>query len=143
MNLVVLQGRLARPAEQRLLPSGTRLVSIEITVPGPPGPDQRGGARSGSAVPKSRRPARAESAPVVWFDAPGWAGDLDADTEVLVIGRVRRRFFRTGDATQSRVEVVARHMVPATSTRRVRTALAEVSAAFEAAEAGGASRSGS
>ena len=129
MNLVVLQGRLARPAEQRELPSGTRLVSIEITVPGPSGADRR-------AKPDGEaRPARAETAPVVWFDAPAWAGDLDADTEVVVVGRVRRRFFHAGGATQSRVEVVARRVVPAASPRRVRTALAEVTAAFEAAAA--------
>ena len=140
MNVVVLKGRLARPAEQRQLPSGSRLVSIEITVPGPSSPKRPAAenpkARTSSPDADHRaRPGRAETAPVVWFDAPAWAGDLDADTEVLVIGRVRRRFFRAGDATQSRVEVVAQRVVPVTSPRRVRTALAEVTAAFEAAAA--------
>jgi single-stranded DNA-binding protein len=130
VNVVVLQGRLARPAEQRLLPSGSRLVSIEITVPGPPG--QRGAEARRN---RSERPDRAESAPVVWFDAPGWAADLDADTAVLVVGRVRRRFFRAADTTQSRVEVVAQRVVPVSSPRRIRSALAEVTAAFEAAAA--------
>jgi hypothetical protein len=43
-----------------------------------------------------------------------------------VIGRVRRRFFRTGDSTQSRTEVVAEIVLPATQAKRVKTALQSV-----------------
>ena len=32
MNVVALVGRLARPAEERVLPSGDRLVAYEVTV---------------------------------------------------------------------------------------------------------------
>ena len=103
MNVVVLRGRTARPAEQRLLPSGDRLLALEVTV-----------AREGE---------KAESVPVVWFEAPA-AASFDADQEVVVVGRVRRRFFRTGGATQSRTEVVAEVVLPARQARRVETALA-------------------
>jgi single-strand DNA-binding protein len=103
-NLVVLVGRLARPAEQRDLPSGDRLVAYEVTV-----------ARPG---------ARAEGVPVVWLGAPASAADLDVDTLVLVIGRVRRRFFRAGGTTQSRTEVVADVVVPTRLAKRARAALA-------------------
>jgi single-strand DNA-binding protein len=103
MNLVTLQGRLSRPAEQRLLPSGDRLVAFEVTMAGPDGRD--------------------ETVPVVWFDAPATAVALDAGRAVVVIGRVRRRFYKANGATQSRTEVVAESVVPSNQTKRVKTAL--------------------
>jgi single-stranded DNA-binding protein len=111
MNVVTLQGRLARPAAQRMLPSGDRLVSFEVTVEGPEG--------------------KAETVPVVWFDGPASAAALDAGTGVVVVGRVRRRFFRAGTVTQSRTEVVAEVVLPASQTKRVRTALASAAARVE------------
>ena len=101
-NVTVLVGRLARPAEERALPSGDRLVSYEVTVP--------------------RESGKAESVPVVWFDAPAAAATLDVDEKVVVIGRVRRRFFQAGGATQSRTEVVADKVIP-TRSKRARHAL--------------------
>ena len=101
-NVTVLVGRLARPAEERALPSGDRLVSYEVTVP--------------------RESGKAESVPVVWFDAPAAAATLDDDEKVVVIGRVRRRFFQAGGATQSRTEVVADKVIP-TRSKRARQAL--------------------
>ena len=103
INLVVLVGRLARPAEQRELPSGDRLVAYEVTV-----------ARPG---------ARAEGVPVVWVGAPAAAADHDVDEVVLVVGRVRRRFFRAGGTTHSRTEVVADTVVPTRLAKRARAAL--------------------
>lgn len=103
MNLVVLQGRLSRPSEERLVPSGDRLLQLEITIP-----------RDGE---------KAESVPVVWFDAPAAAASLDVDQEVVVVGRVRRRFFRAGGATQSRTEVVAEQVVAARQARKAAAAL--------------------
>ena len=102
-NVVVLGGRLARPAEARELPSGDRLVAYEVTVP--------------------REGARAESVPVVWFGAPASAADHDVDDHVVVLGRVRRRFFRAGGTTQSRTEVVAEAVVAAGHGKRVRAAV--------------------
>lgn len=102
-NVVVLAGRLARPAEMRQLPSGDRLVAYEITVP--------------------REGARADTVPVVWFEAPPSAADHDVDEQVVVVGRVRRRFFRAGGVTQSRTEVVADSVVAARHTKRARAAV--------------------
>lgn len=102
-NMVALVGRLARPAEARELPSGDRLVAYEVTI-----------ARPG---------ARAEGVPVVWLGAPPSAADHDVDETVVVVGRVRRRFYRAGGVTQSRTEVVADVVVPARHTKRARAAL--------------------
>jgi single-strand DNA-binding protein len=103
LNVVVAVGRLTRPAELRVLPSGDRLVTMELTVP--------------------RDEGRAESVPVSWFAAPARAADLDVDEQVLVVGRVRRRFFRAGGVTQSRTEVVADAVVPARQKKRATAAL--------------------
>ena len=103
MNVVVLQGSLTRPAELRSLPSGDSLVGLELTVP-----------RAGE---------KAESVPVVWPDAPAAAADLDVGEKVVVVGRVRRRFFRSGGATQSRTEVVADTVLRPRQSRQVRTAV--------------------
>ena len=112
MNFVVLRGRLTRPAALRSLPSGDQLVTLEVSVP--------------------RTDERAETAPVVWRDAPAAAADLDVDEEVVVVGRVRRRFFRAGGATQSRTEVVADVVVPTAQTRRARAAVTRAMARLEA-----------
>ena len=116
INLVVLEGVLAKPAQYRELPSGSRLLTLEVTVP--------------------REDAPAEPVPVAWFDAPAWAAALDGGSPVVVIGRVRRRFFRAGGATQSRTEVVAERVLRATEVKRAQTAMAAVGAALEAAAAG-------
>jgi single-strand DNA-binding protein len=116
INEVAVAGRLSRPAEQRVLPSGGSLVSLEVTVPRAAGPN--------------------ETVPVSWADAPAWSATLDVGQEVLVVGRVRRRFFRAGGATQSRTEVVAHRVVRLPAGRRARQVLAEVSARLEESAAG-------
>lgn len=114
VNITVLQGCLSRPPERRTLPSGDVLVAYEVTVP-------------------SSGERRAESVPVVWFDAPASAADLEPDTDVVVVGRVRRRFFRAGGSTQSRTEVVAEQVVPARQAKRAsRLVLGALAAAEDA-----------
>jgi single-strand DNA-binding protein len=93
-NVSVVRGRLTRPPEMRELPSGDQLVTYEVTVPG-----------------EGDRPA--ESVPVVWLAAPKSALSFAADAEVVVVGRVRRRFFRAAGSTASRTEVVADRVLPA------------------------------
>ena len=104
MNVVVLRGTVVRPPEIRELPSGARLVSFDLRTAGPDG--------------------RAETVPVSWADPPGADEEgLVEDAEVLVVGRIRRRFFRTGGSTQSRTEVVAERVARPRQTRRARAAL--------------------
>lgn len=117
-NVVFLQGVLARPAQDVVLPSGDRLVALEVTVRRPDGP--------------------AEPVPVQWPAAPAWMSTLDAGTEVAVLGRVRRRFFRAGGLTQSRTEVVATRVVRTSSRAKVRAMAGEAIAALaEVEECGG------
>ena len=97
MNVVVLHGTLSRPAERRVLPSGDELVAYEVTT------------RDGEG--------KADTVPVVWLAAPVEA-EWEAGETVVVAGRVRRRYYRAGGATQSRTEVVADRIVPATQRKR-------------------------
>ena len=99
VNVVILRGHLSRPPEQRLLPSGDVLATFEVTVPA------SGGVRT-------------ETAPVAWPGAPAAALELAEGEEVVVAGRVRRRFFRAAGAVQSRTEVVADAVVPLRHRKR-------------------------
>lgn len=102
-NVAVVKGRLARPVEERELPSGGRLSGFEVTVRPPEG--------------------KAETVPVVWFDAPASCAAMAVDDEVVVVGRVRRRFFKAGGGTQSRTEVVAETVLPARQAKKVAAAV--------------------
>jgi single-strand DNA-binding protein len=97
MNVVLLHGVLSRAAERRELPSGSSLVAYEVTT---------------------KETEATLTVPVVWFDAPASA-ELEAGTEVVVTGCVRRRYFRTGTGTASRTEVVASQVVPARQRKKV------------------------
>ena len=91
LNLSVLAGPCSGPPEVRTLASGARLASLAVRVPSTGGPD---GTRKATSVPVS-----------VW-NPPGWVETLDAGDEVVVVGRVHRRFFRVATGgTGSRVEV--------------------------------------
>lgn len=102
-NLTILVGTLSRSPERRELPSGDELLALEITVRPESGP--------------------AESVPVTWGHPPAAATSWSRGQEVLVVGRVRRRFFRAGGLTQSRTEVVAAKVIPTRRSSAARTAL--------------------
>ncbi|MGI8940191.1 MAG: single-stranded DNA-binding protein [Iamia sp.] len=99
MNVVILCGAVSRPPSTRPLPSGDQLVALEVTTPPPQG--------------------RAKQVPVVRPTGPERLLRLEAGAEVVVTGRVRRRFFRAGGATASRTEVVADAVWPAHHAARV------------------------
>jgi hypothetical protein len=93
INLAVLWGECPAPPEVRTLPSGQRVASLSIRV----------------------RPedGRADSVPVTVWAPPAWVEDVDEGEELLVVGRVRRRFYRNpvrGTASRTDVEaaVIAR-----------------------------------
>lgn len=105
-NAVVLIGRLGRPPERRELPTGQQLVAYELVIDRPGAP--------------------VEQIPVVWVDAPAGVPDFGADKRVLVVGRVRRRFFRADGGTQSRTEVVADEVVDSQDIERANAAMRRV-----------------
>jgi single-strand DNA-binding protein len=97
-NLVVLRGTLVADPRLRELPSGSVLTQFDVTT------------RDGSGT---------QSVPVAWFEPPSSGVPAAAGDDVVVIGSVRRRFFRVGGATQSRTEVVAEQVIPARRGRQV------------------------
>jgi hypothetical protein len=106
MNVVVIRGILSSDPVERTL--GSVLVSMAVTTPLPGG--------------------RRVSVPVAWFDPPSQRpspGD-----EVVVLGAVERRFFRTGHGTASRTEVVATRVVAARRARAVAALLRDATAAM-------------
>ncbi|MGH9048148.1 MAG: single-stranded DNA-binding protein [Acidimicrobiia bacterium] len=99
LNLSVLVGPCSTPPEIRELASGTRLAILAVRVPA-----------SGD---------RTTSVPVSVWGPPAWVETLAAGDEVVVVGRVRRRFFRVAaGGTGSRVEVESEAIARAADGRR-------------------------
>jgi single-strand DNA-binding protein len=99
VNDVHLVGRVSAEPVQRELPSGDQLVTVRVVVPRPP-----------VAKPaEGRRPPSVDTIEVACFTGPTRrsAESVGADEVVEVWGALRRRFFRTGAAVQSRYEVEA------------------------------------
>ena len=99
-NVVLLQGRVSSEPRLRELPSGSAVVNLEVTT----------------LIDEV-----SVSVPVV---LDGGTVDCAAGDDVLVVGHVRRRFFRAGGATQSRTEVVASAVVRASRTRSAQKLMA-------------------
>ena len=101
-NVVLLRGRVSSEPRLRELPSGSAIVNLEVTTL----VDE-----VSVSVPVVVEAATVECA----------AGD-----EVVVVGTVRRRFFRAGGATQSRTEVLADKVVRASRARAAHKLIAGV-----------------
>ena len=115
VNLSVLAGVCSAPAEVRELESGSRLATLSVRVPSSNG--------------------HATSVPVTVWDPVAWVETLDADDPVVVVGRVHRRFFRTGTgATGARVEVEAEVIAKGGDRRRREALRRRAEAALERLE---------
>jgi hypothetical protein len=104
LNLCLVRGECSADPELRILASGTRLavLSVRVRTTGAP----------------------ATSVPVAVWDPPAAVEALQAGTEVVVLGRVVRRFFRTAaGGPGSRVEVQAELVAPAGDRRKLTQAL--------------------
>jgi single-strand DNA-binding protein len=77
----------------------------------------------------------AVSVPVVQWDPPAWVERLDVGDEVVVVGRVRRRFYQAGGAPASKVEVEADALARAIDRRRVGAVLRRARDVLETADA--------
>ena len=113
-NVVVLRGTLVAELRWRELPSGQLLGQFDVTT---------------------RDDTGTLTVPIAWFDPPPAADELAAGAELVVIGAVRRRFFRAAGTTQSRTEVVAEKVLPARRGRDVRRALDAVGRLLQPAPA--------
>lgn len=100
MNHAVLRGTLSSDPEIRTLASGTTLATLQLTTRSEVGP--------------------ALSVPISVNEPSELVTNLVAGDEVVVVGSVRRRFFRAGGATASRVEVDAAEVVRGGDKRAVR-----------------------
>jgi hypothetical protein len=78
-NLVVLRGTLAADPRSRELPSGTVVLQFDVTTR-----DDGGGT---------------QSVPIAWFEPAPSGVPAAAGDDIVVIGSVRRRFFRASGAT--------------------------------------------
>ena len=114
LNVAVVRGTCSSPADVRVLPSGTVLAQLQVT------------ARVGE---------EALSVPIAVSEPAAWVEGLDAGDEIVVVGPVRRRFFRAGGATASRVEVQAELIAPARDRRRMKAITRRLEGLLEAFDA--------
>jgi len=97
-NLAVLRGPLSSVPEQRILESGTAVATLAV---------------------RTTLEGKATSVPVTVWDPPAWIAELGEGDELVVLGAVRRRFYRSASGTGSRVDVEATYV--GRVTRRDRT----------------------
>ncbi len=103
-NIVVIRGRVTNDPTVRTLPSGSIVTQLEVTT---------------------RTEALTSSVPVSVIDRQV---DVGSGDDVVVTGRVHRRFFRAGGVTQSRTEVVATTVTPVRRKATVRRSIEAVAA---------------
>ncbi len=116
INLAVVSGVMTNEPVHRELSSGDTMVQFDIST----------------AVERDGRTANI-SVPVSWRNPSATATSaLVVGDDVVVTGRVERRFFRSGGATQSRTELVAQRCLPARRTKSVRSLLAAAAATLAA-----------
>jgi len=77
LNLAVVRGEVSSPPEVRVLPSEAVLVQLQVTT---------------------RLEHETLSTPIAVWNPPAWVEELEPGTELVVVGRVRRRFFRAAGA---------------------------------------------
>lgn len=91
MNLVVVHGRVAAPAELSAEPARRKArLPVAVQSPGPP--------------------RRVDVIPVTVLDPPPEVAETEPGTAISVIGRLHRRFWAGPSGRQSRLEVVASHV---------------------------------
>lgn len=111
-NLAVLRGSIAGEYVSRDLPSGATVVQFDV-----------------STTVTDGEKSKKVSVPVSWVDPSVSAlAPIQAGLEVVVVGTVRRRFFRAGGSTQSRTEVVVDAVIPARRTKQVQGLISDVAA---------------
>jgi single-strand DNA-binding protein len=108
-NVAVVRGTVRGPAVHRTLPSGVVVAQFDVatTVDGATG---------------------VVAVPVAWTDPAPDASIVADGAAVVVVGTVRRRFFRVGGVTQSRTELAADAVIPVRRRAQVAAALERAAA---------------
>jgi hypothetical protein len=115
VNAVVVVGECAGPPEVRALGSGRRLASLAVRV--------------------RAEGATATSVPVTVWEPAGWVEDLEGGEPLVVVGTVRRRFFRrAAGGTGTQTDVEATYVGRAGNRRQLTTARRRVEALLDALE---------
>ena len=111
-NLALLRGAVASELVSRELPTGSTVVQFDVST----------------EIAASDKTVKV-SVPVSWVDPPSKVLDpIERGLDIVVVGTVRRRFFRSGGSTQSRTEVVVDTVVPARRTKQVLTLVSDTAA---------------
>jgi hypothetical protein len=113
VNVVAIRGVCSSPAEVRVLPSEQVLAQLQVTT---------------------RVDGKGVSVPVAVLDPASWVEELDAGDEVIVVGHVKRRFYRASGTTASRVEIAADYVAKGGDRRRRQRARRRVESELEALE---------
>jgi hypothetical protein len=114
MNVVVLRGQVAGEVGWFESRAGVRIAGFDLVT-------HTGDVR--------------DVVPVSWGDPPAWADELAAGDEVVVRGRVRKRFARSGGGMRPFTDVLAVQVVKASRRTAVQRLLAEAADAVAGAEA--------
>ena len=85
MNIVVLQGTLSKEPLERTLPSGANVMSWDVAT------ETEAGRRT---------------VPVQWDEPSKRVCAYSEGDEVIVLGEIRRRFYRAGGSTSASTEVL-------------------------------------
>ena len=111
LNLSVVCGPCSVAPDIRVLESGTRLATLAVRCPA--GDD------------------RATSVPVTVWDPPAWVESLEPGDAVVVVGKLRRRFYQRPGGVGSRVDVEAELIGRARDRRRLAAALEKAEATLD------------
>lgn len=98
MNVVVLRGQVAATPQWFDTRDGVRIAGFELVV-------DSGFGR--------------ERVPVSYADPPTWVADLNAEDPLVVRGRVRKRFVRSGASVRPFTDVVVEQAVRGKRRRQV------------------------
>ena len=125
VNLSVVCGPCSGAPEIRVLESGTRLATFGVRCPGGGSAPGSGGRAEGD---------RTTSVPVTVWNPAAWIETLEAGEAVIVLGRLRRRFFQRPGGVGSRVDLEAELVGRARDRRKVASAYRKAIAALEPLE---------
>lgn len=110
VNVVVLRGAVTGEPTRRTLPAGGEVVQFDVQT----------------RCAEGERSTTISSPVAVVDPSAATLAAITAGGEFVIVGRVKRRFFRVGGATQSRTEVVADAVVPVRRRKQVATVIGSV-----------------